>query len=291
MFVRPWGPKGLIPVSKFSESMPEEMLAHYGEQIQESERLASGISGRLDFARSKEIIKRHLPSSELVVLDVGGGPGAYACWLAAEGCEVHLFDPVPKHIEQAREASENQPDHPIASVNLGDARSLPQQDESCDVVLLMGPLYHLTFRGDRMTALGEARRVLRPGGLIFVSAVNRFATMIDGLVNGLIDDPYFVDILEEQLPEGQHRNPNNVPEYFTTAYLHRPEELEAEIREAGLIINEIVAIQGPGWLANDFDARWSDPRRRNQLFDLVGKVERESTLMGVSPHFMAVASK
>ena len=88
------------------------------------------------------------------------------------GYEVHLVDPVPLHLRQAEEASDDQPATPIAGGSQGDARALSQIDDSCDALLLMGPMYHLTERADRLLALREARRVLLPDGLIFVSAVN-----------------------------------------------------------------------------------------------------------------------
>ncbi len=278
-------------MKELSESMPAEILAYYDELGQEEGRLFKPGTGVLEFSRSQELMRRHLPPPVKVVLDVGGGPGAYSCWLAREGYEVHLIDPVPRHIEQAKLASDNQPPHPVASLNRGNALSLPQRDEVSDAVLLMGPLYHLTRRDDRIRALREARRVLRPGGLVFASAINRFASLLDGLRRGLIDDPHFVQMLQRDMEEGQHRSPDNMETYFTTAYFHRPEELEAEIREAGLTLKELVAVQGPGWLAEDFSSRWSDLRRREQLLGLVRAVEHEATLFGMSPHLMAIAEK
>ena len=276
-------------MTEFPESMPSEILAYYEELGQEQERLLKPRTGVLEFARSQELIRRHLPPPIKVVLDVGGGPGAYSCWLAREGYEVHLNDPVRRHLGEAKLASDSQPDHPVASVSRGNALSLPHSDEASDAVLLMGPLYHLTRRDDRLRALREARRVLRPGGLVFTSVINRFASLLDTLKRGLIDEPGVVDMIRQDMVEGQHRSPTDV--YFTTAYFHRPEELEAEIREAGLKLKELVAVQGPGWLAEDFSSRWSNPQRRARLLELVRAVEHEPTLFGMSPHLMAVAEK
>ena len=197
-----------------------EMLSYY-ERYDESGRLGRG-SGLLELARMQELIRRFLPSPPKVVFDVGGGPGRYSCWLAGNGYEVHLIDPVEKHLEQALEASESQ-GHPLASVNLGDARSLDHRDGCADAVLLMGPLYHLTDRDDRIGALREARRVLRPGGVLIAKAINRFGSLLDGLTKGFIDDPDFIPILRRALEDGQHRGHPDRPAYFTTAFFHRPE--------------------------------------------------------------------
>ena len=145
-----------------------EILAHYADYDEQS-RLSTGRSSSLEFVRSQELIQRHLPPAPARVLDVGGGPGVYSLWLAGLGYEAHLIDPVQKHVLQAMDASRNQAGNPIASTNIGDARYLAQEDESFDAVLLLGPLYHLTVRDDRITPLQEAHRILRPGGPILMS--------------------------------------------------------------------------------------------------------------------------
>lgn len=266
----------------------EDMLRYY-EATPEEPRLFKS-SGILEFTRSKEIIMRYLAAPPLVVLDVGGGPGAYSCWLARQGYEVHLIDPVPRHLSRARSTSQEQPEYPIASVKQGDARRLDWPEESCDAVLLMGPLYHLTAADQRRKALLEARRVLRLDGVVIGVGINRFAGLFDGLVNGWIDDPEFGRILERDLEEGQHRNPTS-KDYFTAAYFHRPEELAAEVSGAGFTVLDVVAVQGPGWLATGLEKRMADPEARERLLALVRKLEREPSLIGVSQHFMVVGRK
>lgn len=267
----------------------QEMIAHY-ETAHEAERLLTGVH-QLELARTQEILGRYLPRPPAVILDVGGGPGLYACWLARQGYEVHLVDAVPSHVGQARHASEEQPGHPIASLAIGDARALDWSDDSVDVVLLMGPLYHLTERSDRVAALREANRVLKPRGLLFAVAISRFASLLDALVRGLIDDPNFAPILERDLIDGQHRNPTDNPAYFTTAFFHLPEELESEILEAGLQHDITLSIEGPGWLLQDFEERWRDQDRRRRILDAVRASESAPSLLGVGAHVMAVARK
>ncbi|MDE2904287.1 MAG: class I SAM-dependent methyltransferase [Chloroflexota bacterium] len=266
-----------------------EILSYY-EGIDEAGRLVRG-AGPLEFARMQELLGRFLPAPPGVVLDVGGGSGRYACWLAGLGYEVHLVDPVEKHVAQARVASRAQPEHPVASVSLGDARSLDQADGSVDAVLLMGPLYHPTERDDRLAALREAHRVLKPGGVVMAKAVNRFASLLDGLTEGYIDDPDFVPILRRDLKDGQHRGLPDDVGYFTTAFFHRPEELEAEVLEAGFVQPGTYAVQGPGAVATDLDGRMSDPAKRAQLLDLIRTVEAERTLLGMSAHFVVAATR
>jgi len=264
-----------------------DILDHYASGY-ERERLRTGPS-QLELARTRELLGRHLPPPPAVILDVGGGPGTYARWLASQGYDVHLVDPVPIHIEQALQ---DDADPPLASAVVGDARHLGVADASADVALLMGPLYHLTERTDRMLALREAARVVRPGGLVLAVGITRFASLLDGLSSGFLDDPEFVAIVERDLRSGQHRNSGNHPGYFTTAYFHHPDELREEIVEAGLTAIDTVAIEGPGrWVPQDVDAWWDDPVRRERLLDAVRAVEREPSLIGLGPHMMVIARR
>ncbi len=251
----------------------------------ERERLTEG-SSRIEFARTKELLRRILPAAPATILDVGGGPGVYAAWLADEGHQVHLVDALPLHVEQAaatargREAS--------FTVALGDARSLAQGDSSCDAVLMLGPLYHLTERDERVRALAEARRVLRPGGMVAAAAISRFASLLDGLVSGWLGDPEFDAIVERDLAEGQHRNPTNRPEWFTTAFFHHPDELRAEVEDAGLQYEALFGIEGPGWLLCE---QWDEPKGPQNILRVARAVEQEQSLIGASAHLLVLARK
>jgi ubiquinone/menaquinone biosynthesis C-methylase UbiE len=265
-----------------------DLIDHY-EQVDEDSRLSVGWF-QLEFARTQELLTRYLKPAPGVVVDVGGGSGAYSCWLASLGYKAHLVDPVPKHIKQAVARSARQA-RPLATMRVGDARHLEQADNFADAVLLLGPLYHLTRREERIAALREAFRVLRPGGLLFGAAISRFASLFDSLASGFFEDRQFEKILEQDLADGQHRNPTANSDYFTTAFFHRPEELADEVKEAGFESGELVAIEGPGWVARDFTRLWSNQRQRSRLLDCIRKVEREPAILGASSHLMAMARK
>jgi ubiquinone/menaquinone biosynthesis C-methylase UbiE len=189
-------------------------IAAYYDLAAEESRLGQGAA-RLEFARTRELIRRLAPPPPAVVLDVGGGTGPYARWMAELGYEVHLLDPVQRLVEVARRESERST-HPLASCEVGDARSLQRPAGSAGIMLLLGPLYHLPDAEDRARALAEAYRVLRPGGVLFAAAISRFASALDGLTRDLLGDPAFVRIVEEDLASGRHRNPTERLDYFTT---------------------------------------------------------------------------
>jgi SAM-dependent methyltransferase len=157
-------------------------------------------------------------------------------------------------------------------------------------VLLFGPLYHLTEAGDRRQALGEARRVLRPGGRLLAVAVSRFASLLDGVYRGWLDDPQFRRIVDQDLADGQHRNPDPVgrPELFTTAYLHTVTGFADEVEQAGFTGTAVYGVEGPG---GPLRQEWADPRRREQILFAARAVETEPSLIGFSNHLIAAATK
>jgi ubiquinone/menaquinone biosynthesis C-methylase UbiE len=272
-----------------SPRLSGQILEHYGEDAVERDRLEK--YARLEFFRTKEIILRHLPKRPVVILDIGGGPGRYALWLAKLGHSVHLVDPVPLHVEQARAAFDKGSGKALADASVGDARDLKFADRSASAVLLLGPLYHLVKRADRVAALSEAYRTLKPGGSLFAAVISRFASAFDGLFRGFARDPNFFRILQQDLKNGQHRNPTNKPQYFTTAFFHHPDELRSEIADAGFAPPELYGLEGPGWLLPNFDEEWNDSKSRSKLLTVIRAMEREPTLIGQSAHILAVARK
>lgn len=266
--------------------MDEGIRAFY-ELGEERDRLSTW--GWLEFARTKELLRRHLPPPPARVLDVGGGPGAYAQWLASSGYGVHLIDPVPLHVEQAAAAA-RAADRPFTAAQ-GDARSLEEDACSFDAVLLLGPLYHLIDHAERVAALTEAARVLTPGGVVAAAAISRFASIVDGLARGLLLHPEFESIVEKDLRSGEHRNPTDLPHAFTTSFFHRPEDLAAEVAEAELDLVALYGIEGPaGWFAPPTPPEEGAPEYERLLW-VARAVEQEPALLGASAHLLAVARK
>ncbi len=238
----------------------------------------------LEYIRTKEIISRYLDNFK-TVLDIGGAAGAYSFWLASLGFSVSLIDIVPKHIEQAKEYSA-QSGITLSSAEVGNALELPYAEDSYDIVLLMGPLYHLQKREDRITAIREAKRVLRPNGYLFIAAITRFAGIYDGFLRGMIEDEKYCNIINRDLEDGKH-TPGNT-EYFTTSFFHKPEELLNEISEVGFEQKKIIAVEGFAGLMPNIDEKLKDQQYREKLLSYLKRLEEEESLMGASIHFLAV---
>jgi ubiquinone/menaquinone biosynthesis C-methylase UbiE len=266
-----------------SDTTANEIVQHYASGY-EVGRLASGTS-RLELLRTRELIARYLPPPPATILDVGGGPGIHALWLASLGYDVHLVDIVPLHIEQARAA---QWGNSLASTTVGDARALEAATGSVDAVLLMGPLYHLTEDADRLQALREALRVTKTGGWLFAAGISRFASLFDGVYFGFLEDPEFRAIVAQDLASGQHRNPGNHPAYFMSTYFHHPEDLRREVAAPGWDVQTLVGIEGPGAWATSLA---SPALAADHLIEAARAIEAEPTLLGLSPHLMVVARR
>jgi ubiquinone/menaquinone biosynthesis C-methylase UbiE len=266
----------------------DQIIKHYASGY-EANRL-NADSGQLERDRTRELLLRFLPAAPATILDIGGGPGGHACWLARQGYEVHLLDIVPLHVEMAIASSGQQPEAPLASATVGDARSLSWNEESVDALLLLGPLYHLTDKADRRLALAEAYRALKPNGTLVAVGISRFASTMDGLRAGFLKDSQFAGIADQDLKTGYHHNPTN-PMYFMDTFFHRPDELRSEVVEAGFRVRGVYGIEGPGWLVHDFDEWWATPDYRERLLNIARVLETEPSLLGISAHLMVVASR
>src|SRR4051812_22326333 len=158
--------------------MTTDLVRHYTTNT-ESIRLARTPHGRLEFLRTQELLRRFL-TAPATVLDVGGGTGVHAEWLARDGHTVHLIDMVPAHVDAAVTL-------PRVTAQVGDARQLPVADSSVDAVLILGPLYHLVDPADRARALAEAQRVLRPEGMLAAAGISRYLSAMEAGANGTLD--------------------------------------------------------------------------------------------------------
>jgi SAM-dependent methyltransferase len=252
----------------------------------EQGRLGEG-EGVVEFERTREILLRHLPAPPAVIADIGGGPGRYALSLAGRGHRVEHRDLVPLHVDQLRAAAG---DLPQVATAVGDARELDLADASVDAVLLLGPLYHLRRRRDRVAALAEARRVVRPGGPVFVAAISRWAPRLAGELRLR---------LYEELPAIREESPRVertgfIPPLFYrsfTGYCHRPGQLRAELRSAGLEVVDLVGVEGLAFALSDLEERLADPVGRAVVLDAARAIERVPELLGLGPHLLATARR
>jgi SAM-dependent methyltransferase len=248
----------------------------YYEYGGEVDRLSVG-NGRLELLRTQDVLRRVLPPPPARVLDVGGATGVHARWLAADGYAVRVVDPVPLHVSHAASI-------PGVEAVEGDARRLDEPAGAYDAVMLLGPLYHLPERVERVAALREAARVAVPGGVVAAATISRFAGLYDTLARGAYADPGVRRITDAGVATGIHR-PFDAG-LFTDAYFHHPDEVPAEFAAAGMTGAERYAVEGGAWLLARLDEWLAAP---DVLLHALRSVEQEDALFGISSHLLTVA--
>jgi SAM-dependent methyltransferase len=221
------------------------------------------------------------------VADIGGGPGRYSLWLASLGYQVVHRDLMPLHVRQLRQAAGGDPRIQSA---VADARQLDLADRSAGAVLLLGPLYHLDQRRDRVQALTEAHRVVRPGGPVIAAAISRWAVRMDGILRARLYET--VPAFEAEVSSIERTG--LLPPFYQgsfCAYLHRPGQLRAELTASGLRSVEVVSVEGPAFLLADLGARLADAESRRVVLETARALERVPELAGIGTHLIAAGRR
>jgi ubiquinone/menaquinone biosynthesis C-methylase UbiE len=243
---------------------------------------------RMEFAVSKRVLSDYLPPGGRV-LDCGGGPGRYAIWLASQGYEVTLFDLSRACLDRARAEVESL--GVSLQYELGTATDLSRfSDASFDVVLLMGPLYHLRQVQERRLALMEAARVLRPSGLIATAFITRVAP----LRFVAKEQPHTVlDLYDAMVNVTRQGFDENFPppddDHFN-AYFAHPNEIEPLLDEAGFSVTGLFAAEGfVGALDETMNAL--EGSEWEAWVDLNYRLASEPTLFSAADHVLALGKK
>jgi ubiquinone/menaquinone biosynthesis C-methylase UbiE len=268
-----------VEADETPERPAEADIRSYYSTMTETDRLIATGHGQLEHLRTTELLTACLPPAPARVLDVGGGTGVYARWLAGLDYQVHLIDLIPEHVAAAKSQSA------MLTAAIGDARHLDEPDNSADAVLLLGPLYHLLQHQDRITALQEARRVLRPGGVVAAAIISRHSALLAAASRGRLDS-WQRDLALATLANGRH-DPRLS---FTAAYFHTPEEAVTECEDAGFHDVTVHAIEGPMWAALKTN---SNPSAMTDLLDsaliCARAVEQDPALLAASAHLLVTA--
>jgi S-adenosylmethionine-dependent methyltransferase len=243
---------------------------------------------RVEYGVTMKALEEYLPRAPAKVADIGGGPGRYSIELARRSYEVTLIDLSRTCLELAR-CKAAEAGVRLAGIIQADARSLPMLvDGSFDAVLLMGPLYHLLEHQQRLRAVREAHRILRPGGIVFAAAITRNIMV---MAAAAIDVDYIArcrDQLESVLATGIFRKePAN---QFPDAWLCRPDEVPLLMAEGGF---EPLAFMNTEALAYQLEAKINDAPEdlHRQWIDLLYRLCRDPAVLGTGGHLLYVGRK
>jgi SAM-dependent methyltransferase len=210
-------------------------------------------------------------------------------FLMASRAGAFRIDIVPKHVALAEQKAQATPKTHRFKASVGDARALLEiADGSVDLVISHGPLYHLTDRNDRLATLSEARRILKPGGIMLAFTITRYAGINYAIPNGLVFDETYYSVMREEVLTGLcNNNPRRIST-FTNAFFHLPEEIRDEVREAGLEYEKTLGVIGTAWLVPELDHGWRDEAKRERILAVARLLENEPVL---GPRMMTVARK
>ena len=258
----------------------------------EWERLEHPTQGALEFAINKAWIKKFLPGSGSRILDIGGGPGRYSIWLAAQGYCVTLGDLSPDLLAIAREKADEQE---VELEQLVEANAIDLSiftDNSFDAVLCLGPIYHLLEESDRQAVAGELFRVLKPGGHAFVAFLNHLQAL-RAAVNQDIPffTPYTFDIVKRW--HYDHVMDFPVAGIFSPAWVVHPRDVPPLMERRGFRTVELVSSQS---LAGDVQAHLAlfaerQPELYKWVLDELVELANDPTIIGSAWHLLYIGEK
>jgi 2-polyprenyl-3-methyl-5-hydroxy-6-metoxy-1,4-benzoquinol methylase len=243
------------------------------------------IAGRPEYLITCRMLDRYIASGEKV-LDIGGGPGRYTLYLAEKGCDVTLFDLSAENVKHAKERAEEQglKIHAIC----GDAREADNLvSGQFDHVLLMGPMYHLLEEHDRISAVEASLRLLKPGGLLFVS----FIQMSGGLIYLLRELPeQVIEPDEERFLKPLVEGKNYGGRAFTQAFFINQNEVLPFMSQFPL--EKLLLFGQEGVLAPNEQKVMSQPPEVIAVWlDIAEKLCEKEEYLSWSEHLMYVGRK
>lgn len=262
--------------------MPDVVKNFYDENSQrEWER---GIRHRTEFAVTLRAVEEYFPPAPAKVADIGGGPGRYALELARRGYQVTLSDLSGEELSLACHLAENEKIQMTRVVQCNALDLSPLGDETYDAILFLGPIYHLHSYTERLRALMQAVDRLRPGGIIFVAFISRYAAFRDCAARYPDDGPNNPDVYEQLWKDGI----NHAKDGFTDAYFAFPEEIDPLLRAAGLtpmitLNSEGISAGHEGMLNELQGEQW------NWWVDWNYRFSKDPHLRGAADHWLAIA--
>jgi S-adenosylmethionine-dependent methyltransferase len=267
----------------------EDVRAYYAARGDSEWARLDTPEGIIEWTLTCRTLATHLPPAGRV-LDLGGGPGRYAEWLASRGHRVVLADLSAELLAAARARLASTALEDIVQVDACDLARFT--DASFDAVVALGPFYHLPNAERRDRAARELVRVLRPGGIAVIACMPRTQllrrVMSRSLESGRLMDDEFVSAL---LDRGELSNP--VRGNFTEGYGFRPEEVAPYFAGHGLSAIELRAAEGISSAieANVIRLSTTNPAHFERVMELLWRTATEPSILGMCSHLLFVARK
>ena len=255
------------------------------ENYKEEERLTTNNARRIEFLTTVRVMDE-IFKKESKILDCAAGTGIYAFYLADQGHQVTATDITPRHIEIINKEKQNKGYEMRTAVLDATDMSL-FEDESFDVVLNMGPFYHLITEEQRKRCLSESLRALRKGGLLLTAYIPRF--YVCQYVSMSNSDYLDAALLEQLINTGVLRHDDEKC-FWTDTYYATKQEMEALYIQNNVEIIDHFAQDGLAPSFSDTVDKW-DEQHFKVWCDYHYSVCREESILGASNHVIIVGKK
>lgn len=252
--------------------------AHYDE-YEEDLRFSKDKGHRLEFVLTTHFIDKYLKEGDKI-LEIGAGTGAYSLHYAKKGYKVEAIELVEHNINIFK--TKITPEMDI-NVSRGNALDLGKyEDNSFDMTLLLGPMYHLFTDEDRKKAIDEALRVTKPNTLLFIA----YLTNDSIIVNYFLREKN-IDLLPKSIKDSSYRLADIPEEIFVGYHIDEFEKL-VDLPNYQKLHN--VAVDGIGFLLREFLEEFSEEQFKIWVDYQIAISERPE-LQGYSPHMLYIGRK
>lgn len=242
---------------------------------------------RLEFELTRRALDEYI-DNKLKIADVGCGPGRYSLYLAKNNHKVTSIDLSAENLNFLKTESEKQKVKIQDFVHANALTMSMLPDSSFDVVLCMGPLYHLLEEDERQKAIKECLRILKPGGLILVAFVSIYAQVLSLLKKDVALLPKWRAHLEKLISTGV--NDLDFDSGFTWAYFYKPMEIEKFMENFPIVKQKMVGVES---LACQSEQKlMSLPENEFQEWvDFLYKFSDDPATLGAVQHILYIGRK
>lgn len=257
-------------------------IKKYYEGYDEDSRLIKDNSHKVEFITTTHVLDEKIKVGSKI-LDVGAGTGRYSFYYLNKGNKITALDIVQKNVEIIREKSKAIKSENL-EIDLGDVRDLSQfKSNTFDVVLCLGPMYHLSKEEDQIKCIDECLRVLKPDGILAIAYINRYAQYVIHISR---DKDYINDKLLRNIVDFGIEYEDDRDYFYFSTY----DEIEGIMAEFKVKRLDHIGTDGIVHMMRD-NINSLDESEFNKWLDYHFKTFRNPSLIGYSLHNLYVCKK